>query len=199
MFNEIDRIHGIEFSRDLLELHVELLVEEETESRCCTPSLGIPLEVSLSLDPANRLKPNRLSGVGDSRHRPEQDRNLEFLRQVEGDRHHMLGVPRTGGVKNGNLCEHSHESSVLLGLGRVGTWIITADDHESTDCSDVSRTHERICSHVQTDLFHSHGSAFSRVGSDECIFQGDLLVGRPLDVGVEVVLPLELNHARQDF
>ena len=78
---------------NFLEFSVKLLVEKESEPRCCAPPLRVALEIGLPFDLRDRIERDGLLGMRDPHHRPKNDRDLEFFRKFKGDGQASAGHP----------------------------------------------------------------------------------------------------------
>ncbi len=145
-----------------------------------------PLQVLGELHRALRFR-ERADGharlaVGHARRRPEHDRRLVFLRELEGVGDHVFGLLGRRRVQAGHFGEFRVHAAVLLVLGRVAERVVGGEDDHAADHARMRQRHERVCRDVQPDVLHGHDRSRARPGGSGRHFQGHLLVDRPLDV-----------------
>ena len=81
----------------------------------------------------------------------------------------------------------------------MGSGVITGDDDQTPDGPHVYGAHERVGRYIESHLFHAAGSPFPRNGRGKGIVQGDLFVGGPFHIGVQLFRFLQADHLGQDL
>ena len=123
----------------------------------------------------------------------------KFFGEFKGDGQHLLGISCAGRIEDRNLCKHGHEPGVLFGLGGMGAGIVATDDDKSSHGSNIGRAHQGVCGDIEPHLFHGNGRPFSCIRGYQCIFEGHLFIGRPLDVDLQIIFLFEPDHSRENF
>ncbi len=199
ILNEIEISHRVEFFRDLLELEVELFMKSEPIPGRGAPSLWVTGEAGFPFHFEDGIEGDGLLGMGNPQYGSQDDRDLIFFGKGKGDRQYLLSFFRTGGIEDRNLRKHRHKAGVLFSLRRKRPGIIATDDHKTTYCSDIGGTHQRIRRDIESNLFHGHSRPFPSVGGHQGIFKGNLFIGGPLDIDIEVIFLFEADHCRKDL
>ena len=190
--------------KDLRELRVALLdgrVRAPREPREDHPAAGIAREALCLVHRVLRglLHCKRRVAVVDARRRPEKDRRMIFLRELERLLDHLIRLRDARRIEARHLCEARERARVLLRLRRDRPRIVGDEhDHAARD-AEIREAHERIGRDVQPDLLHRHEGARPRIRRTRRRLEPRLLVRRPLDVHEPVpVLPRDrLEHFRR--
>ena len=125
---------------------------------------------------------NLALGVGKAGGSADDDRRVEFLADLIGIFHEILGFLGIRGLKAGNHSCAADAAGVLFVLGAVETGVIGDDKDKTAVRSDIGDRVDRICSHVQADHLHAGQGTDACEGSADGDFRGNLLIGSPLSV-----------------
>ena len=158
---------------------------------------GIPVKLSLPGILQDRTELHVALGVTDPGGRPEEYRKTELLGEGEGVADHVVGLLDGGRIEAGYPGEFGIHPAVLLILRRMSVGIIGAHDDQSAGHTGIRAGHERIGSHVQTDVFHGAERTNPAPGRSQGIFKGHLLIDRPLCIVTPIGKRREhLDHFR---
>ena len=172
-------------------------MENEPESRGCRPPARVLLKggffrVALQFFPGKVL-----SGVTDPNGRSQYEGNAEFFRQVHGKACHEPGFFGGCRIQDGDFGKARHESGILLGLGRMGSRIITGNDDQASDGSHIDGAHKCVGCHVEPYLLHAAGGSFSGNGCGKGIVQGHFFVGGPFHISIQTFRFYQTDDFRQ--
>ena len=112
----------------------------------------------------------------------DDDRRVEFLADLIGILHEILGFLGIRRLKAGNDSGAADAAGVLFILRAVETGIIGNNKDEAAVRSDIGDRVDRVCSHVQADHLHAGQGTDTCEGSADGNFRRNFLIGSPFGV-----------------
>ena len=132
-------------------------MEKKAELGCRGPPDRLLLKGCLAAVPGDLPQLQGLTGMTYADGRPQDYRDLELFRQIQGQPGHLPGLFRVTRIQDRDLGKTGHQTGILLGLRGVGAWIVARDDHKTAYGAHIGRAHEGVRGHVEADLFHAAG------------------------------------------
>ncbi len=130
-------------------------------------------------------------GMTHSRGDSQQHRHPPALRDLDSAKRKVISLLRIRRLQHRYRCRDRIAAIVLFILAGGHAGVVGRDNYQSAADSRVSHGEQRICRHVQSDMFHGDYGACAGISHADADLKCHLLVGRPLCLSAQALEPFE--------